>query len=124
MLPPAQADALGHLLESARRLLAYLEGMDRAGFEADLRTQDAVIRRFEILGEACVRLGPAFHAAHPAVPWRQLRAMRNVLAHAYDRMNLEVVWTTARQDVPALVAAVEAIFAAEGLAVPPASPNP
>lgn len=118
MIAIAQLDRLGHILESGRVTVAYLEGLDRAAFNADRRTQDAVIRRLTILGEACVRLGPEFHAAHPAVPWREMRGMRNFVVHAYEQVDLTMVWDTASQDVPALLSAVEAIFTAEGLPIP------
>jgi hypothetical protein len=57
--------------------------------------QDAVVRNLEIIGETTKRLSDACRQQHPQIPWRQMAGMRDVLIHAYDRVDLEEVWITA-----------------------------
>lgn len=71
----------------------------------DERTQDAVIRNFEIIGEAArniERRYPDYTARHTNVPWAVTYEMRNVLAHGYFKVDLEVVWKTIATDLPEL----------------------
>jgi uncharacterized protein with HEPN domain len=65
-------------------------------------TQDAVVRQLEIVGEATRNLSDAFRAAHSEVPWRDIVAMRNRIAHAYFDVDLQVVWEVVTNDLPAL----------------------
>ena len=83
-----------------------LEVLDRAmGFPIpDFHTlektsylQDALIRCLEVIGEATKRLSPNFRDGHPDVPWRAMAGMRDLLIHAYDRVDLEEVWEAYRQ---------------------------
>lgn len=103
--PERVSDYLDHIAEAAIRVGAYLQGVDLAMFQEDMRTQDAVVRNLEIIGEAATQMMDqyaAFVAAHPEVPWQAMRGMRNRMAHGYFDTNLEIVWDTVQQDVPAL----------------------
>jgi uncharacterized protein with HEPN domain len=83
--------------------------MDYTAFSADRRTQDAVIRNLEIVGEACnniARHHPEFEALHPEVPWRFDYEMRYALAHGYFTVDVSIVWQTVQRDLPALRAQV------------------
>ncbi len=98
-------DYLGHMLEAVRRVEAYTASMTREAFLADLRTQDAVIRNLEIVGEAArnvQRHDPGFVAAHPEVPWAVAYRMRNVLSHGYADVDLGIVWSTIMTALPGL----------------------
>ena len=102
---PRIADYLGHILQAIRRIYRYTEEMDGIGFMEDERTQDAVIRNFEIIGEAARNIEhryPDYSAQHPNVPWAVAYEMRNVLAHGYFKIDLEVVWKTIETDLPEL----------------------
>jgi uncharacterized protein with HEPN domain len=72
--------------------------------------QDAVIRNFEIIGEATKRLSPEIRAAYPDVPWQQVAGFRDVLIHDYLKVNLNRVWGVIEQNLPELKATVEAIL--------------
>src|SRR3546814_3089119 len=86
-------DALvSDLREAAARIRMYLDGLDYAGFLGDIRTQDAVVRNLEILGEAAKRLSPEFRAHHPQIEWSQIAGMRDRLIHHYFGVNWEIVW--------------------------------
>lgn len=98
------ADCLADIVDNAERIERYLDGMDRAAFEADGRTRDAVERCIERVCEAVHRLADRAEALMPGHPWGDIRGMGNRLRHAYDRLDIEVVWNTARDRVPALAA--------------------
>ena len=88
------AEYLGHILQAIARIQEYVRGMDETAFAQDRRTQDAVIRNFEILGEAARNVEkryPEFAAQHPDVPWTVAYEMRNVLSHGYFKVDLAVV---------------------------------
>ena len=80
--------------------------MDHAAFEADGRTRDAVERCIERVCEAVHRLADRAEALMPGHPWGDIRGMGNRLRHAYDRLDIKVVWNTARDRVPPLAADV------------------
>jgi uncharacterized protein with HEPN domain len=101
------------ILESAKSIRAYLAGLTVATFKTNEEKQDAVNRRFEIIGEAAQRLSEQTRATFPDIPWRLTTAMRNVLIHDYDDVDLDVVWRTAQNDLPLLIASLEAHFATQ-----------
>jgi uncharacterized protein with HEPN domain len=107
--PPRLDDYLGHMLAAIERIGQYTEDQTLAGFLNDPKTQDAVIRNLEILGEAArniERRYPEFAAKHPEVPWSVAYEMRNVLAHGYFQVDLNIVWATLERDLPDLAAAM------------------
>ncbi len=82
-------------------------------FEGDSRTQDAVIRSIEIIGEAAQRVrsaDAAFAALHTHVPWDQMYGMRNRIVHDYFEIDLAVVWQTVQQDLPTLRQQIHALI--------------
>jgi len=96
---------LQHMLDAIDRATTYVAGMDLGAFKRDTRTQDAVIRSIEIVGEAAnkTRLAdPEFAARFPDVPWDVIYGMRNRIVHDYFEVDLEIVWHTVQQDLPAL----------------------
>lgn len=100
---------LADMLEAARRVSEYLKGVSELEFRRDARLQDAVIRRLEVLGEAARRVSDSSRAAHPALPWRAMIDMRNLLIHQYDGVDLELVFRTCFEDVPPLIGELERI---------------
>ena len=64
--------------------------------------QDAVIRNFEVFGEATKRLSPDFRQRYPAIAWRQMAGFRDVLAHDYMGLQLEQIWATIERSLPTL----------------------
>lgn len=96
---------LEDILEACERLQTHLENLDFAAFDKDLKTQDAVIRVFEIIGEAVKSLPEEWTEKEPEIPWRQIAGFRDVLAHAYFAVNTSVVWAAAVEKAPLLKAA-------------------
>ena len=97
------ADMVG----SARLVRAYLEGVTREDFMRNVQLQDSVVRRLEIIGEAAGRVSTTFRRRHPAIPWGRMIGMRNRMIHVYDAVDLDIVWTTARERIPELLALIE-----------------
>ena len=98
-------DYLEHILEAIERIDCYLADTGEVAFMNDQKTQDAVVRNFEIIGEAAhniERNHTEFAAAHPDVPWTAIYAMRNRVAHGYFKVDLEMVWKTIHTDLPEL----------------------
>lgn len=104
---------LRHILEAIQRISRYVGDMSEAAFLEDEKTQDAVVRNFEIIGEACrniERFHADFAAKHPEVPWGFAYEMRNALAHGYFKVDLEIVWKTVHNDLPGLAERVGVLF--------------
>lgn len=96
------ADSLSDIIENAERAAGYIAGMDRAAFEADGRTRDAVERCIERVCEAVYRLADQAEVLMPGRAWGDIRGTANRLRHAYDRISLDVIWAAVRHDLPAL----------------------
>jgi len=75
---------------------------------------NAVCRNLEIIGEASRKVGADFRAAHPAIPWREMNDLRNVLIHQYEGADPGLVWAIVERDIPPLRAAVRGLLAAQG----------
>ena len=93
---------LKEILESIATIRDYLADTDQQTFLAQRITQDAVIRRLEILGEAASQLPTPIKERFPSVDWRAITAMRNRLIHGYFTVNLTIVWNTVKTDLPLL----------------------
>jgi uncharacterized protein with HEPN domain len=100
---------LGHIADSIAAIESYTAA-GRDAFLADRLTQDAVIRNFEIIGEAASRLSAAIRN-RPGVPWRKIIAFRNRLIHAYWSVDLPLVWGVIENDLPSLKAEVSRLLA-------------
>ena len=105
-----QPGLLRDILDSAKAIRQYLTGVTRDQFMANTEKQDAVLRRFEIIGEAASRLSPETQALFPHVPFRAMRGMRNIIVHDYGDVDLNQVWTTATTDLDELIATLERHF--------------
>lgn len=104
---------LQHILQAIARIRQYTGGIDERGFLDDPKTQDAVLRNIEIIGEAArnvERADPEFCAQHSEIPWVVIYAMRNRLSHGYFEVDLEIVWKTVRNDLPPLESRISALL--------------
>ena len=93
---------LGHVLESIEAIFTYTKGMTKAKFLKASKTQDAVIRRLTIIGEATNGIPDSFLDAAPEIPRRQIVGMRNMLIHEYLGVDMVLVWDTIKKDLPVL----------------------
>lgn len=105
-------DYLKHILQAIERIERYTADMSEHNFLGNELTQDAVIRNFEIIGEASRNIGrncADFAEAHPDLPLLNAYEMRNALAHGYFRVDLEIVWKTIQNDLATLRRQIDAI---------------
>lgn len=99
------------ILDAAERAQRYVAGMDLATFVADDRTLDAVSRCFGIIGEAVTHVPKEVIAAHPDIPWAEMRGLRNIVVHEYFGVTNETLWKTAREDLPAIIEPLRKLLA-------------
>jgi len=96
---------IAHILDSIDAVESYLGSMTLETFTRDAKTQDAVTRRLEIIGEAVkslVNLAPDLLAGYPDVPWKSIKGMREKLAHDYDTVSVTILWNTVTRELPLL----------------------
>jgi uncharacterized protein with HEPN domain len=98
-----------HVRDAIRRIERYTAS-GREAFLADTKTQDAVVRNLEVIGEAVKQLSQAIRDSHPAVPWKQIAGMRDKMIHEYFGVNLALVWDAVVQDLPKLAFEIETML--------------
>lgn len=80
------------MLTAICRILEYTEGYDFIDFKHDYKTIDAVIRNFEIIGEAAKSIPDVIKEQYPNVPWGEMYSLRNRISHAYFGIDYEIIW--------------------------------
>ena len=98
-----------HINDCLGRVAEYVRA-GRAAFFADTRTQDAVLRNLEVIGEAVKNLSAAHKDAHPDIPWKRIAGLRDVLIHGYFGVKLETVWEVVERELPTLRTAIERLL--------------
>ncbi len=93
---------LGDVLDAIKQIEDYLRDITKDSFLQNHMMQDAVMHQIEIIGEASNSVSDEFQDQHPELPWMQMRAIRNKIVHDYREINLDVIWDTARNDLPML----------------------
>jgi uncharacterized protein with HEPN domain len=101
------------VLEYARRAQTHAASAPFEEFSANEMMHDAVIRCFEVMGEATKRLSPEFREAHGGVNWAGIAGFRDVLAHGYERVDLNICWNILQNRLPETIAALEKIVPPE-----------
>jgi len=91
-----------HILELIAEIETFVQGMTLEQFEADLKTQRAVTRDLEVIGEASKRLSEEFQDEHGQIPWRRIGGMRDFLIHDYMKVDMKEVWKSATEDIKQL----------------------
>jgi uncharacterized protein with HEPN domain len=103
---------LADILDAAKAIRRFIAGISLDDFKANEEKYEAVNRKFEIIGEAARRLSPEARKIFPEIPWNLVTAMRNIIIHDYDDVDLDVVWNTAQRDLPSLIDRLEKYLAA------------
>jgi uncharacterized protein with HEPN domain len=106
---------LAHIEAAAREIKTHTAGMSQEAYEADTKTQRAVERNLQIVGDAVRKLSPQLKQAHPDIPWDDVYAARNVVVHFYFGVNQKVLWDIVQQDLGPLITKVQSLLAREDL---------
>ena len=112
-IPPRQVAYLLDILKSVQAIQSYIAGHSQEAFLKDAKTQDAVLRRFLVAGEAAAHLTPETCAEFPGIPVHRIVGMRNRVVHDYGNVDFEIVWETIQGHLP-LHKELERFFAERG----------
>lgn len=101
---------LEHITRSISAILEYTDDLSETDFASNRLVQDAVLRQFQVMGEATKRLSKEFRSQHPHVRWAHIAGMRDVLIHDYFQIDLTTVWKTVQDDLPLLQTQIEELL--------------
>lgn len=105
--------SLQDILTAANLILNFIEGFSFGEFEKDLKTQSAVIRQLEIIGEAVKRISKECRDQYPIIPWKKIAGLRDILIHLYDELSLQRVWEVTEKSIPELIKQISPIITEE-----------
>jgi uncharacterized protein with HEPN domain len=103
---PRDRASLLDIAKAARLALAFVADMSQPEFEADPKTQSAVLYQIAILGEAVKRLSPEFRRESPDIPWAAMAGMRDKLIHDDEGVDVTRVWLTLQSSIPSLLQSI------------------
>lgn len=103
-------DFLHDIQESVKRIISFSEQLTYEQFLDDIKTQDAVIRNIEIIGEATKNITDKLRSEHPEIPWKGLAGTRDKLIHNYFGVNLDIVWNIIKNELPEIELKIEKII--------------
>jgi len=98
------------ILDSIEKIIFYTRGYTLEKFIRDSQLQDAVIRRFSVIGEAVKKISPKIRSNYRNIPWREIAGMRDVLIHEYAEVNFKRVWSVIQKDLPDLKIKIETVY--------------
>ena len=105
----SERESIKDIQEAIRRISRYLNSMSYEAFLADTKTQDAVIRNVEIIGEATRGISSQLRTENSDIPWKSMAGMRDRLIHHYFGVNLDIVWQVGSVELPSLASALSRI---------------
>ena len=100
---------LSDIREAVKRIEQYIEKMNYEDFLNDIKTQDAVVRNLEIIGEATKNISNDFKEKYPQIPWKKLAGVRDRLIHHYFGINYDIVWVIVKEELPEIISRIEEI---------------
>jgi uncharacterized protein with HEPN domain len=98
------------ILEAILAIERFVEGMDFEEFREDDKTSSAVIRKFEIIGEAAKHIPEDLRQKYPDIPWKEMAGFRDKLIHFYFGIKYELVWNTIKMELPELKIKIKGII--------------
>jgi uncharacterized protein with HEPN domain len=109
----ADVEFLADSKEAIVRVTSYMEDLSYDQFLADKKTQDAVVRNLEIIGEAAKNITGELKTRYPQIPWKDLAGVRDKLIHHYFGVNFDIVWNIVKQDLPQVLSQLDEILRTE-----------
>jgi uncharacterized protein with HEPN domain len=110
MSEPDPSLLIEDIIDSAKKILNYTKNLSFDDFSNDSKTIDAVIRNFEIIGEAANRLPESFKDEHPTIDWHRIRGFRNRIVHHYFGIDYSIVWQIKESFLPELILNMELLL--------------
>ena len=98
------------ILEAIKAIEKFVEGMDFESFKEDDKTSSAVIRKFEIIGEATKNIPQSIKEKYPHIPWKEMAGFRDKLIHFYFGIKYDIVWDTIKLRLPELKKNIERVL--------------
>lgn len=108
---PSDRIRFTHMLDAARQAVTFVKHRSRGDLDSDDMLRRALISAIQEIGEAASRTSPEGRARAAGVPWSEIVRMRNIVVHIYWGVNLDRVWSTATDDLPPFIAAIESALA-------------
>lgn len=107
---PRDSESLIDIERAAKRILRYMQGVDRADLDMNDEKVSAILYQITIIGEATKRLSLELRQQHPEIPWRNIAGMRDVIVHEYDQVDLDVVWDVVQNQLPELLTLIKPLL--------------
>lgn len=98
------------IINAGKRVWQFADGLEKSALATNEEKQSAILYQVIVMGEATKRLSSDFRAQHPEIPWKDIAGMRDILAHQYDRVNLNTLWDIIQRDIPELLSLIQPIF--------------
>lgn len=95
-------ESLIDIANAIRRILRYADGIDQLQLENNDEKLSAILYQITIIGEATRRISQDFRNQYPAIPWREMAGMRNIIVHEYDQIDLDIIWDVIENKLPEL----------------------
>lgn len=113
MLPEQDVIRLKHMLDAAEEAVSFATNRTKADLDDDRMFSFAVVRAIEIIGEAAARITAETQRSCPDMPWPSIVGMRNRIVHAYFDIDVDRVWDTVTDDLPALIQRLRVVLAGD-----------
>ncbi len=98
------------IMQAIADIFRYVEGIEKEDFIHNSMVQDAIIRKFAVIGEAVKKLPLSVKQKEKRIPWKRIAGMRDIVVHDYSDINLNVVWDTVKENLPKLDRAVQKLL--------------
>lgn len=110
---PTDLERIGHMIKSINKIFSYTEHLAYADFFNNELVQDAVIKNFEVIGEAAYQITQELKSEYDEIEWKRIQGLRHVLVHDYYMVNPEILWNTKVEDLPDLLIDLEQVYKKE-----------
>jgi len=101
------------ILLACREVQEFIAGVSREEFKVDRKLQSALCMKLEIIGEAARTVSDEYKTTHPDIPWRDIVGLRHRIVHEYFRLDLDIIWDIAQQDITPLISMLEPLVPPE-----------